>query len=82
MLVLLDENGLMVISDESSLFRLVLRVAKREIVPRDWSELADREVAWIAEWIHDNSRRTEKVNAPSNGANSGKSLAASTRPAS
>jgi death-on-curing family protein len=60
MLVVLDENGIMLTCDEESLFKVVLRLANHEIVPKDWPSRADREVKWIAEWIAHNSRPVEK----------------------
>jgi death-on-curing family protein len=64
MLVLLDENGLMLTCDEDTLFKLVLRVAQHQVVPRTHTELADREALWIANWIEANSRSVEKGERP------------------
>ncbi len=64
MLVLLDENGLMLTCDEETLFKLVLRVAQHQVVPRTHAELADREALWIADWIEGNSRSVEKGEWP------------------
>ncbi len=50
----------MLTCDEESLFKVVLRLANHEIVPKDWPDRADREVKWIAEWIEANSRAIEK----------------------
>ncbi len=64
MLVVLDENGLMLTNDDKTLFRVVLRVAQHEIVPRDWPDRADREVKWLADWLEDNTRPIEKGERP------------------
>ncbi len=64
MLVLLDENGLMLTCDEETLFKLVLRVAQHQVVPRTHAELADREALWITDWIEGNSRSVEKGEWP------------------
>jgi death-on-curing family protein len=64
MLVSLDENGLMLICDENQLFKVVLRLAQHELVPREWSDIADREVIWLADWMEDNSRTIEKGERP------------------
>lgn len=55
-LVFLEANGLMVTCNDHSLFQFILRVAQHRMVPRDWSELPDREVLKMAEWTRDNSR--------------------------
>jgi death-on-curing family protein len=64
MLVSLDENGLMLTCDEKQLFRVVLRLAKHELVPREWSDGADREVMLLADWLEANSRAIEKGERP------------------
>jgi death-on-curing family protein len=64
MIVLLAENGLALTCDEKTLFKFIIRVAQHQVVPRDWPQLADREVMWIAEWIYDNSRGVEKGERP------------------
>jgi death-on-curing protein len=64
MLVLLDENGLMLVCDEEQLFRIVLRLAQHELVPREWSNNADRETMWLADWLEANSRTVEKGERP------------------
>jgi hypothetical protein len=64
MLVSLDENGLMLICDENQLFKVVLRLAQHELVPREWSDIADREVMWLADWLEANSRTIEKGERP------------------
>jgi len=63
MLVLLDENGSMLESSENELFKLALRLAQHQIVPRG-RNLSDREALWIAEWIKDHSRNVEKGERP------------------
>jgi death-on-curing family protein len=60
MLVLLDENGLMLTCDQDRLFKVVLRLAQHELVPREWPDNADREVMWLADWLEANSRAVEK----------------------
>lgn len=64
MLVSLDSNGLILTSSEEQLFRLVLRLAQHQVVPASSSQLADREVLWIAAWIVENSRPIEKGEKP------------------
>jgi death-on-curing family protein len=64
MLVLLDENGLMLTCDEKQLFRIVLRLAQHELVPREGSDQTDREVMWLADWLEANSRTVEKGERP------------------
>lgn len=61
MLVLLDENGTMLTTNEDSLFKFILLVAQHRIVDRDQSGNfnSDAEVLAIAEWIRANSRSIE-----------------------
>lgn len=65
MLVFLDENGLMVRDscDEEELFKLVVRLAQHQLVPRG-SDLPDREVLALAEWIRERVRAVEKGERP------------------
>ncbi|MHB8717744.1 MAG: type II toxin-antitoxin system death-on-curing family toxin [Candidatus Dormibacteria bacterium] len=63
LLVQLDREDMTITCSEADLFKFILRVAQHSIVPRG-PDLPDREVAWIAKWICDNSRdvdRTERT---------------------
>lgn len=51
-----DVNHFMLTCEEDSLFTLVLQVAHHRLVDHVASNLADREVLAVAEWIHANSR--------------------------
>ena len=59
MLSFLDLNRLLVTCREDELFKVVLRIAQHAIVPRTLDDLPDREVLFIADWIHRYSRRIE-----------------------
>ena len=60
MLAFLDLNRMLVICDESELFKLVIRIAQHSIVPASYDgRFSDREVLHIAKWIFKNSRRIE-----------------------
>lgn len=63
-LVSLDRNNILLTCSEDELFRYVLKVAQHRIVPRDWSQRADREVMAIADWIFANSRAIGKGERP------------------
>lgn len=65
MLVFLDENGLMVRDscDEDEFFRLVVRLAQHQLVPRG-RDLADREVLELADWVRQRVRSVEKGERP------------------
>lgn len=56
MLVFLDENGLVLTCNQDALFKLVLQLAQHALVSGPRSELSDREVMAVAQWIHSNSR--------------------------
>ena len=60
MLAFLDLNRLLLTCDEDELFKILLRIAQHSIVSTSLSQLPDREVLYISEWIHQNSRRIEK----------------------
>jgi prophage maintenance system killer protein len=64
LIVSLDLNGVMLTCDESSLFQLVVRLAQHSLVPRDWPDLADREVHAIATWVEKSSRSVELGERP------------------
>lgn len=69
MLVLLDENGMILTTDEDGLFRFILEVAQHKIteMPLDSKGNepdADAEVIAIAEWIRANSRNIEHGERP------------------
>jgi death-on-curing family protein len=63
MLVLLDENGFMLICDEDDLFRMVVRLAQHKVVPPG-RDLPDREMSYLAEWICERSRGVDKSARP------------------
>ena len=57
MLAFLDKNHFLLTCGEAELFRMVLVTAQHKLLPtREYSDLADREVLAISEWIHKNSR--------------------------
>jgi death-on-curing family protein len=58
MLMLLDENGVTANCDEDELFQFVVRLGQHKLVSFR-TDLADREVLAIAEWICANSRPVE-----------------------
>lgn len=60
LLVMLDENGMMLTSNEDDLFRFVLHVAQHRVAKPANDNMSDREVVAIARWIWQNSRRSEK----------------------
>jgi len=60
LLVFLDENGMMIICDETELFKFVLLVAQHRIGEVHPGDLADKEVYEISKWISNNSRWIEK----------------------
>ncbi len=64
MLVLLNENELMLTCHEDELFKLVLQIAQHQITDHTLSELADREVLAIADWIKENVRPIERGDKP------------------
>lgn len=61
MLVLLDENGLILKTNEDELFKFILLVAQHRIVEANLlpNQVADAEVIAIAEWIRSKSRNIE-----------------------
>lgn len=62
LLVSLDRNGRLLTCGEQDLFKFVLRVAQHRLVPKDWSDRADREVlAIISDWICHHSRPISKI---------------------
>ena len=63
LLVQLDQSNLVLTCSEYDLFRFILRVAQHRVVDPG-RHLADREVAWIATWICDNSREIDKSERP------------------
>lgn len=60
LLVALDRNGVLLTCSESELFRLVLRSAKHSLVNPSWSQLADRELLKIADWICQHCRPIQR----------------------
>ena len=64
MLASLDRNGVLLTWGEQELFRYVLRVAQHRVIPDGWSNLADRELLDIAEWINSGSRVLERREKP------------------
>jgi death-on-curing family protein len=63
LLIQLDRSNLTLTCTQADLFRFVLRVAQHRIVSLG-RDLADREVAWIAEWICENVREVDKSERP------------------
>jgi len=63
LLVQLDLSNLTLTCTQAELFRFILRVAQHRIVSLG-RDLADREVAWIAEWICANVREVDKSERP------------------
>ncbi len=63
MLVLLDENALILTASEEDLFRFVITLSQHRLVDGS-TNLADREVLAISEWIKANSRRIERGERP------------------
>ncbi len=64
LLAFLDENGLVLTSNEKDLFRFTLRSAQHRLVPEHADQIADREVQEIARWIASNSRPIERGERP------------------
>ena len=64
MLVFLDENGAVLMTDETELFRFTLRTAQHRLVPPNADQLPDREVLAIARWIAAKSRPIERGERP------------------
>jgi death-on-curing family protein len=63
LLVQLDQSNLVLTCSEYDLFRFILRVAQHRVVDPG-RNLADREVAWVATWICDNSREIDRTERP------------------
>ncbi|TKJ36675.1 MAG: hypothetical protein CEE38_10225 [Planctomycetes bacterium B3_Pla] len=63
-LVFLDENSLITTCDEEELFKFVLRIARHGLVEANSTELADRELLAMAQWINDNARTMELGERP------------------
>jgi len=61
-LVFLDENGFFPDFDEDEAFKLVMQVAEHQVVDYHQSDLADREVVAIADWLNRRCRPIEKGN--------------------
>lgn len=60
MLVMLDENGLSLVSSQEDLFKWILRVASHRLgAERFDADRSDVEVLLMSQWILHNSRRTE-----------------------
>ena len=62
MLVFLDENKFLLTCGEGDLFKLVLLTAQHQLLGSRYtqsSDLADREVLYISDWIRSNSRSME-----------------------
>jgi death-on-curing family protein len=64
LIAFLDENGMVMKCDQDELFRMTLRVAQHGLVPAGSSELADREVLELAEWIRRRSRSIDHADRP------------------
>lgn len=64
LLVFLDENGFLLTTDEDEVFRFTLRVAQHRLVQKGLTQLSDREVLAIAEWIRGNCRPIDKTQRP------------------
>ena len=64
MLVFLDENCIYPEFNQDELFKLVLQVAQHSIVKEKDSQLPDREVAAIAEWLINKVRSLDKRHKP------------------
>ncbi|MEO9802826.1 MAG: type II toxin-antitoxin system death-on-curing family toxin [Reichenbachiella sp.] len=59
MLVFLDKNNMIVTCNQNEIFKFILRVAQHGLVSRNSQDFDDREVAKIAQWIWNNSRKIE-----------------------
>jgi len=55
----LEKNGFLLTCNENDLFKFILKIAQHKIVPREATDIDDREVAEIAYWIWKHSRRIE-----------------------
>jgi len=64
LLVFLDENGFTMTCTQDALFKLVLQLAQHVLVEGPRTELADREVLAVAQWISENSRWLEQGERP------------------
>jgi len=63
-LVFLDENSFITTCDQEELFKFVLRIARHGLVVANSSDLADRELLAIAQWISDNARPVDRGERP------------------
>lgn len=64
MIVFIDANGFVLTADEDELFKMVLQLAQHALVPRELTELADREVLEVSRWLKSRVRRKEKGDRP------------------
>ena len=59
LLVFLEKNGIVMTCTQQEIFKFILQIAQHGLVNIKYSNLADREVGSIAEWIVFNSRKIE-----------------------
>jgi death-on-curing family protein len=64
LLVFIDENGLFPEFDDDDLFRMVLQVASHRIVDPALSNLTDREVLAISNWLCSHTRWADRAEHP------------------
>jgi death-on-curing family protein len=64
LIAFLDINGLVMTCAQDELFRMTLRVAQHGLVPTSSSDLADREVAELAEWVRKHTRAIDRSDRP------------------
>jgi death-on-curing family protein len=60
----LDCHNITITASQEELFRFVLKVAQHKLVPKGYSERADREVLEIARWLRRHSRQLDKGERP------------------
>lgn len=60
LIAFLDANGLVLTCTQEEPFRITLRVAQHGLVPVASSELSDREVANLAEWVRKHTRSIDR----------------------
>lgn len=60
LIAFLEANGLVMTCTQDELFRMTLRVAQHSLVPAASTDFADREVAYLAEWVRKHTRAIDR----------------------